>query len=57
MAKYSTNLGHIDIGKLKKFNSNFQRRKTNRAVQYLDKLETKKGIDERVMMNNLMNKF
>ena len=44
LAKYSTNLGHIDIAKFKQFNVViFKEEKQTEIVQYLDKLETKKN--------------
>ena len=57
LAKYSTNLGHIDIGKLKKFNIIiFKEEKQTEIVEYLDKLEAKKNsIDEEINdIDNLM---
>ena len=57
LAKYSTNLGHIDIGKLKKFNIViFKEEKQTEIVQYLDKLESKNNnIDEEINdIDNLM---
>ena len=50
-------MGHIDIGKLKKFNIViFKEEKQTEIVQYLDKLEAKKNsIDEEISdIDNLM---